>query len=108
MRFILLLLGSVVDEIAVLDQFADQRIDLLQSQGCLGATFKVAADKPIFLHSHFECGSASVVDSGGTELLGQRKDTENPPYSNLALMAMNRIAKRADVVSGARGSPQQL
>jgi hypothetical protein len=108
MRFIILLLGSGVDEIAVLDQLADQRIDLLQSQGCLGTTFWVAADKPVFLHSHFECGSASIVDSCSTELFGQRKNTENPAGPSLALMAMNRIAKRADVGSGARGSPQQL
>ena len=70
MRFILPLLGSVVDEIAVLDQLANERIDLAQRAAVRG-TFEVAADEAVFLDAHFERGGAGFIDCGGAVLLGQ-------------------------------------
>ena len=55
-------------EIAVVHQFANEGIDLPQSE--LGTTFEIATDKAVLVHSHFEGRRASVLDRSRTELLG--------------------------------------
>jgi hypothetical protein len=67
MRFIL---GSVVDEIAILHQFADQRIDLLQTEWGLGTAFQIATNEAVLLDSHLQGGRAGLVDGGRAVLLG--------------------------------------
>ena len=57
-----------MDEIAVVHQFANEGIDLPQSE--LGTTFEIATDKAVLVHSHFEGRLASVLDRSRTELLG--------------------------------------
>jgi hypothetical protein len=47
MGFIVLLLDFGIDEIAVLDQFADQRIDLPQAE--LWPSFQITADEAVFV-----------------------------------------------------------
>jgi len=66
----LYLLGSVVNKVAVLHQFADQGIDLLQTQWGLWAALQIAADKAVFLHSHVQRGCAGFIDRGGAVFLG--------------------------------------
>ena len=68
MRFIFWLLGSEVDEIAVVDQFANERIDL--PQGELWGAFEIATNEAVLMHSHFQSSRADILDRGGTELLG--------------------------------------
>jgi hypothetical protein len=68
MRFIFWLLGSEVDEIAVVNQFANERVDL--PQGKLWGTFEIATNEAEFMDSHFESRGARIFDCGGAELLG--------------------------------------
>ena len=64
-----MLLGSEVDEIAVVDQLANERIDLPQRE--LWGTFEIATNEAVLMHSHFERSRAGILDRCGTELLGQ-------------------------------------
>src|ERR1700688_4098507 len=75
MRFIFWLLGFEVDEIAVVDQFANERVDL--PQGKLWSTFEIATNEAVLVHSHFKSGRAGIFDRGGAELLGQGEDAED-------------------------------
>jgi hypothetical protein len=59
----------LVDEIAVVHQFANEGIDL--SQGELGTAFEIATDKAVLVHSQFEGRRASILDRSGAELLCQ-------------------------------------
>jgi PAS domain-containing protein len=102
------LLGFVVDEVAVLHQLADQGIDLLQTEWGLGAAFQIAADKAIFLDSHFQRSGAGLIDRRGAVLLSQRKNAQDAAHTDLALLAMDGVAERSDVRAGATGPPQQL
>src|ERR1039458_1242750 len=102
------LLGFVVDEVAVLHQLADQGIDLLQTEWGLGAAFQIAADKAIFLDSHFQRSGAGLIDRRGAVLLSQRKNAQDAAHTDLALLAMDGVAERSDVRPGATGPPQQL
>src|SRR5258707_10420183 len=52
MRFIFGLLGSEVDEIAVVNQLANERVDLPQSK--LWGTFEIATNEAVLMHSHFQ------------------------------------------------------
>src|ERR1051325_9521095 len=104
MRFIFLLLGSEVDEIAVVDQFANERIDLPQSE--LWGTFEVATNEAVLMHSHFESGRRGILDRGGTELLGQREHAQDATNANFSELGIDKVAECTDVRAGASGSPQ--
>src|SRR5208282_429434 len=106
MRFIFWLLGSEVDEIAVVDQFANERIDL--PQGKLGSTFEIAPDKAVLIDSHFESGGAGILDRSGAKLLGQREHAQHPANAGFSNLAINKVAERTDVRTGSSRSPQQL
>ena len=71
MRFIFWLLGSEVDEIAVVNQFANERVDL--PQGKLWSAFQIAANEAVFMHPHFESRRARLLDRGGAELFCQAR-----------------------------------
>jgi hypothetical protein len=104
MRFIFWLLGSEVDEIAVVDQFANERVDLPQSE--LWGTFEIAPNEAVLMHSYFESGGAGVLDRGGTELLGQREHAQNATNADFSELGINKVAERTDVRAGASGSPR--
>src|SRR6202035_4881345 len=73
-RFIFWLLGFEVDEIAVVNQFANERVDLPQRK--LWATFEIATNEAEFMHAHFQSHRAGLFDRGGVELLGQGEDAD--------------------------------
>jgi len=60
-----------MNEVAIVDELANQRIDLPQPE--LWSALEIATDKAIFVHSHLEGGGAGVFDCGGAELLGERE-----------------------------------
>jgi hypothetical protein len=62
-----ILLGFKVDEIAILDEFADQRIDLPERQ--LGLTFQISADESVFVDLQFERCGTGIVGGAHAELL---------------------------------------
>jgi hypothetical protein len=59
----------VIDKVAVLRQFADQRVDSLQTEWGLRTAFQIAADEAVFLHSHIERSGARFIDCGRAVLL---------------------------------------
>src|SRR5712691_1083509 len=102
---VLFLLASVVNEVAILDQLADQGIDLLQAQWGLRTALEIAPDKLVLVHSYFEGDGTSIVDRGGTELLGQGENAQDATNANFSLLTMDRLAEGADVRTGSTGSP---
>ena len=66
---LLLLLQALLDEVAVLHQLADERIDLLEGERRLRAPLQVPAYKTIFVNFQFQRCPAGFFDSGQAELL---------------------------------------
>ena len=98
-----MLLGSEVDEIAVVDQLANERIDLPQRE--LWGTFEIATNEAVLMHSHFESRRASILDRGCTELFCQREHTQDATDPGFTELAINKVAECADVSTGSAGSP---
>src|SRR5579885_1095649 len=105
---LLLLLQALLDEVAVLHQLADERIDLLEGERGLRAPLQVAAHEAIFVNLQFQGRRASFFDGGQAELLRQGKHAQNTAHSQFALFTMDGLAESADVSSGACRSRQQL
>jgi len=103
MRFIVWLLSSEVDKIAVVDQLANERIDL--PQGELRGPFEVATNEAVLMHSHFQSGRAGILQRGGTELLGPREHAEDATNADFSELAINKVAERTDVRTGSSSSP---
>jgi hypothetical protein len=99
MRFIGPAPWFVIDEIAILHEFADERIDLLQAEWGLGATFQIAAHEAIFLDAHLQRSSAGFLE---------RENPEDAAHANFSLLTMDGFAERADVGADAARTPQQL
>ncbi len=60
----------MVDEIAVLHEFADQGIDLLQTEWGLRTAFQIAADEALFLDAHLQRSGTGFLGGGRAVLLG--------------------------------------
>jgi len=97
-----LLLDFDVDEIAVMNQFPDQGIDLPQRQ--LWPPLQKASDETVFVDAQLERGCASVLDSRNTELFGERKHAEDWANADLALMPMHGFTECANVSAGTGGA----
>ena len=95
----------MIDEVAILHQFADQGIDLLQTEWGLWTALPIAADEAVFLHSHLQRGSAGFVHSCRAILLGSGEDAEDAAHAHFSLLAMDGFAEHADVRAGAARSP---
>src|ERR1700723_1425083 len=104
MRFIFWLLGFEVDEIAVVNQFTNERVDL--PQGKLWGTFEIATNEAEFIHTHFESNGARIFDRGSAELLGQGEDAEDAANSRFSELVINKVAECADVGAGSSRPPQ--
>jgi hypothetical protein len=104
MRFIFWLLGFEVDEIAVVNQFANERVDL--PQGKLWGTFEIATNEAEFMHPHFQSSRARIFDRCGAELLGQGEDSEDAANPRFSELVTNKVAECADVSPGTSSSPQ--
>src|SRR5713101_7360887 len=69
-----------MDQITVVHQFADQRIDLAQTEGGLRTTLQVAAHETIFVHAHLESCRASFIDGGIAHFLFETDAGESQVY----------------------------
>src|SRR2546427_12113443 len=87
--FMRILLGFKVDEIAILDQFADEGIDLPKHQ--LRLTFQITADESVLVDSKFERGGAGIIGCTDAELLRAREHTKDAADAKLSLMPMDRF-----------------
>jgi hypothetical protein len=97
-----LLLNFDVDEVAILSQFADERIDLAKRE--LWTTFQVSADKTVFIDAQFESGRARILDRGNAELFGQGKNAEDPADAWLSMLPVEGFTECPDVGAGASGT----
>jgi len=88
-----LLLGFGLDQITVVHQFADQGIDLAQTERGLWTTLKVATHETIFVYAHLEGGSASFLDGSGAVLFGEGENAQDAAHAHFALLAMDKVAE---------------
>ena len=103
-----MLLGFGMDQITVVHQFADQGIDLAQTERSLRTTLKVAPHEAIFVHAHLECRSASFIDGCGAELFGERENAQDAAHAHFALLAVNKVAECTDMDAHSAGAGEQL
>ena len=103
-----MLLGFGMDQITVVHQFADQGIDLAQTEGGLGTTLKVATHETIFVHAHLEGGGASFIDGSGAVLFGEGENAQDAPHAHFALLAIDKVAKCTDMGAHSAGTAEQL
>jgi hypothetical protein len=102
------LLGFVVDDVSVLLQLADERIDLAQAQAELGLAFQVAAHEAILRNTDFEGSGAGIFDSRQAVFLGQREQTLNAPQSLFSVALVQALTELADMLTGFVRTSQQL
>ena len=62
-----LLLDFDIDEVTVLNEFTDERVDLTKRQ--LWVALQITANEAVFINAQFECGRAGVLDGSDAELL---------------------------------------
>jgi hypothetical protein len=103
-----LLLGFGVDQITVMHQFANQGIDLAQTQGGLWTTLEVATHETVFVHAHLEGCRASLIDGSGAILFGERKNAEDAPHTHFALLAIDKVSEYTDMGAHSAGAAEQL
>src|SRR5215472_1471897 len=97
-----------MDQITVVHQFADQGIDLAQTERGLGTTLKVATHETIFVHAHLEGGRASFIDGRGAILFGERENAQDAAHAHFALLAIDKVAKGTDRGAHSAGAAEQL
>src|SRR3989442_4966227 len=86
-----------MDQIPVVHQFADQGIDLAQTEGGLRSTLEVAAHETIFVHAHLEGCRASFIDGSGAILFCERENAQDAPHAHFALLAIDKVAEYTDM-----------
>src|SRR5438876_1381567 len=97
-----------MDQITVVHQFADQGIDLAQTEGGLGTTLEVATHETVFVHAHLEGCRASFIEGSGTILFGEGENAQDAPHAHFALLAIDKVAECTDMGAHSAGSAQQL
>src|ERR1039458_6417528 len=97
-----------MDQITVMHQFADQGIDLAQTERGLRTTLKVATHETIFVHAHLEGCSATFIDGSGAVLFGERENAQDAAHAHFALLAIDKVAKCTDMGAYSAGAAEQL
>src|SRR5215472_11144587 len=107
-RFMIGFLGiETLNQVAILDQFMDQRIDLAQRLRRLWAALEIAAYEAIFAHPQLQRSGAGLIDSRTTVFLGQREYAQDAAHSSLGLTMMDGIAQSSDAGPGLVSAGQQ-
>src|SRR6266849_4897249 len=101
------LLSAGLNEIAVQRELADERIDLAQVQRQLRTAFQVAAHEVIFRRAGFQGHGAGVLRGRDAVLLGHREHAQNAAHRDFSVMAMQALAKSADVLARLFATRQQ-
>jgi hypothetical protein len=101
-----LLLGFVINEIAVKRELTDKRIDLTERQRW--PALQITTDKTVFINTEFECGSASILNGSHAELLGQGKHAEDAANARFSSVAVDGFAEEADLRSSPCRTRQQM
>ena len=103
-----MLLGFGMDQITVVHQFADQGIDLAQTERGRGTTLEVAPHETIFVHAHLEGCRASFIDGSDAILFGKRENAQDAPHAHFALLAIDKVAECTDMGAHSAGAAEQL
>ena len=101
-------LDSLLDQVAILGQFADEGIDLAQPQRGLRAALQIAAHEAVLGHAQLQRRGAGLVAGRAAVLLGQREHAHDAAHSSLGLTMMDGIADSADAGSSLVSPRQQL
>ena len=92
-----------MDEIAIVNEFANEGIDLPQRE--LWTALEIATDKAIFVHSHLEGSAAGILDRSGAELLGEGEHAQDAANARFSELAINKVAECTDMHAGPFGPP---
>ncbi len=108
MRFILLLLGEIVDDVSVVGELADERIDSAQRELHGRMPLEVAAHEAVRGDREIERGGAGIVDGGSSVLAGEREHAEDAPHAVLLLPVVDLLGETSDVLSCPLGAKEQI
>src|ERR1019366_5392417 len=97
-----------LDQVAILHQFADERIDLAQTQGSLRAALQDASHEAVLGHAQLQGHGTGLVGGRAAVLLDQREHAQNATHSEFGLSLMDDIADSADAGSSLVRPRQQL
>jgi hypothetical protein len=98
----------LLNEVAVLEQIADQGIDLLQAQGSGWTVLEVMFEEAVLVDTHLQSQGTGLVHGRWAELFGQSEHALDTANRDRALALMKSTTEGANVGAGLLGSPQQL
>jgi hypothetical protein len=84
-----------LDQVAILRQLADERIDLLQAQRGLWLAFQITTYEAILGNTQFQRSRTGVVAGRAAVLFSQVENPLDAAQSSLRLALVNRFAERA-------------
>jgi len=98
----------LLDQVAILAQFADERIDLPQSERSLWIALQIAAYEAILGDAQFQRRRTCIVRSHAAILLDQLENALDATHSEFALASMDCVADCADIGSRLVRTRQKL
>ena len=98
----------MLDQVAILSQFADQWIDLPQTERRLRIALQIAAHEAILGDAQFQRRRTGIVRSCAAVLLDQLENALDAAYSEFALASLDGVADSADAGSCLVPTCQQL
>src|SRR5262249_22951598 len=91
------LLGLARDDVAVMGELPDQRIDLAERERGGRLALQVATDEPVLRDAELQRGGTRVLDGDGPVFLDEGQDAEDPADPEFAIAAVNAVAERANL-----------
>jgi hypothetical protein len=88
-----------LDQVAILGQFADEWIDLPQTERSLRAALQIAAHEAVLGNAQLQRRRTDIIASRAAILLDQLENALDATYSEFALASMYGIAASTDVGS---------
>src|SRR5277367_6134012 len=99
---------ALLDQVAILAEFADEWIDLSQSERSLWTALQITAHEAILGNTQFQRRRAGVLASHAAIPLDQLENALDAAHSEFALASMDGVADCADIGSRLVSTCQQL
>jgi RHS repeat-associated protein len=99
---------ALFDQVAVLYEFTDQRIDLAQAERQLWAVLQITADKAVLGHAHLQGRGTGLIDRSEAVFFGESKNAQDAANRGLTLPLVKLLTELADMRPGFLGTAQQL
>jgi hypothetical protein len=96
------------DQIAVVGELANERVDLLERELKWGTAVQVAAYEAVGGKTEIECGGAGIACGVPAVLARQREHAEDAPNGDLPLACVDLTAEETDRGSDTIGTPEQI